>query len=282
MSKKILSISIVLYNTPDNDLKNCIESLTKVLVPFDIFLVDNSPRDRLRFMAGMYPGITYFHLPNNPGYGSGHNVAIEKCSTQGYKFHLVINPDVYFDGDILTPMIGYMLDNKEVGQIMPKVLNPDGSIQRLCKLVPTPFDLFMRRFSPRRIRDNRNKFFELHFSGYDKLMFVPYLSGCFMLLRHSCLKDVGNFDERFFMYPEDIDLTRRIAEKYKTIFFPDASVYHSYGGASRKSFKMLVIHFINLVRYFNKWGWFFDAKRDLLNKKTLAQFKTSSLPTLSN
>ena len=224
-------------------------------------------------METLYPGAAYYHFPNNPGYGSSHNVAIEKCANGDYQFHLVINADVYFENDVITPMISYMLDHCEVGQMMPKVLNPDGSIQRLCKLVPTPIDLFLRRFAPPQIRERSSRIFELHFSGYDKLMFVPYLSGCFMLLRHSTLKEVGCFDERFFMYPEDIDLTRRMAEKYKTIFFPYVSIFHSHGGASRRSLKMFAIHFVNLVKYFNKWGWFFDAKRDMLNKKTLAQFE---------
>jgi len=272
MSKKILSVSIVLYKTPFADLTKCIESLKNISTSFDLFLVDNSPDARLRDLVDLCPGTAYFHLPNNPGYGSAHNLAIEKSSTGGYQFHLVINADVYFNDDVVTPMIEYMLNDEEVGQMMPKVLNPDGSIQRLCKIVPTPSDLFLRRFSPPRIREKNNSIFELHFSGYNKLMFVPYLSGCFMLLRHSCLKDVGRFDERFFMYPEDIDLTRRIAERYKTIFFPGVSVFHSHGGASRKSYKMFFIHLFNLVKYFNKWGWFFDSKRDFLNKKTLAQF----------
>ena len=272
MLKKIISVSIVLYKTPVDELAKCVESLKRISIPFDLFLVDNSPDPRLKDLISLLPGAVYFHLPNNPGYGAAHNLAIEKGSAGGYLFHLVINADVYFNEDVVAPMIRYMLDNESVGQVMPKVLNPDGSIQRLCKLVPTPADLFLRRFSPTSIREKNNRNFELHHSEYKKLMFVPYLSGCFMLLRHSCLRDVGKFDERFFMYPEDIDLTRRIAERYQTMFFPDVSVYHSHGGASRKSFKMFAIHFVNLVRYFNKWGWFFDSRRDFLNKKTLAQF----------
>jgi len=117
-------------------------------------------------------------------------------------------------------MVEYMENNPGVGHLMPKILNPDGSIQRLCKLVPTPFDLFARMFLPSLIKAKLSRRFELHGSGYNKVMFVPYLSGCFMLLRIEALKMVGLFDERFFMYPEDIDLTRRIAEKYETVFFP--------------------------------------------------------------
>jgi len=154
---------------------------------------------------------------------------------------------------------------------MPKILYPDGSIQRLCKLVPKPTDLLLRRIFSNKIRAQNNSIFELHSSGYDKLMFVPYLSGCFMLLRQSALIDIGLFDERFFMYPEDIDLTRRMAERYDTLFYPHVSVIHEHGRESHKSFNMFVIHLVNLVRYFNKWGWFYDSKRDELNRKTLKQ-----------
>ena len=104
-------------------------------------------------------------------------------------------------------------------------------------------------------------------------MFVPYLSGCFMLLRQSILHEVGGFDERFFMYGEDIDLSRRMAQKSDNMFFPDVSVTHAYGAASYKSLKMLYIHAMNVSRYFNKWGWLADRERDAMNRSTLRQFE---------
>jgi GT2 family glycosyltransferase len=73
------------------------------------------------------------------------------------------------------------------------------------------------------------------------------------------------------MYPEDIDLSRRLALRYKTIFYPFSSIYHEYGGASKKSLRMLFIHALNIVWYFNKWGWFIDEERAILNTKTLSQ-----------
>lgn len=71
------------------------------------------------------------------------------------------------------------------------------------------------------------------------------------------------------MYPEDIDITRRIHEKYKTIFFPDVFIIHAHAAASKKNFKMLKVHILNMVKYFNKWGWFFDSRRKKINKKVL-------------
>ena len=93
-----------------------------------------------------------------------------------------------------------------------------------------------------------------------------------MLLRQSALESVGVFDEQYFMYPEDIDLTRRIAVSYDTVYFPHVSVVHEHGAASRQSLRMFMIHAENMVKYFNKWGWFRDPIRDELNNKTAHQF----------
>jgi GT2 family glycosyltransferase len=115
--------------------------------------------------------------------------------------------------------------------------------------------------------------FELKSSGYDKEIEVPYLSGCFMFLRTESLKKVGLFDERFFMYPEDIDLTRRMHKEYRTMFYPNVSIVHEHEKGSYKSFKLLYIHIINMIKYFNKWGWIFDKERKSINKRILSQFK---------
>jgi GT2 family glycosyltransferase len=100
-------------------------------------------------------------------------------------------------------------------------------------------------------------------------MDVPYLSGCFMLFRTSALKKIGLFDERFFMYPEDIDITRRMNAQFRTLFFPSATIVHDHAKESYKSKKMLWIHLTNLIKYFNKWGWVYDAERKKVNAHTL-------------
>jgi len=263
-----LAISIVAYKTPPSLIRNCVECINSNSNKFFVTLVDNSPSDSLRILAEEL-SVRYIHLPDNPGYGAGHNVAIRNSLERGVKYHLVLNADVEFLSDALNDIIKYMDIHSTVAHLMPKVLNADGSIQRLCKLVPTPIDLIVRRFLPNFISVRMRRRFELWNSGYNKVAFVPYLSGCFMFLRCSALKEVGIFDERFFMYPEDIDLTRRVALKYDTIFFPNVEVVHLHGAASYKSVRMLLIHMINIFKYFNKWGWIFDSGRRKLNEKTL-------------
>lgn len=263
-----LSISIVTFKTNHRDFINCLDSIAKSNLVPDVYIVDNSPDNGLEALSLEYKCI-YIHNPENPGYGAGHNIAIKKSIERNFDFHLVLNADVSFSGDALERLVQFMNDNPTVGQVMPKVLNPDGSLQRLCKLVPSPADLILRRFVPKLFANRMRRKFELWDSGYDKTIFVPYLSGCFMLLRCDALKNIGIFDERFFMYPEDIDLTRRMAVKYDTVFYPHVSVIHEHGAASYKSLRMLLIHMFNIVKYFNKWGWFFDSGRRELNKKAL-------------
>lgn len=104
-------------------------------------------------------------------------------------------------------------------------------------------------------------------------MEVPYLSGCFMFIRTKVLEKVGLFDERFFMYLEDTDLSRRIHKISKTIYYPYVHIYHEYGKGSYKNLKLLKYHIDSAIKYFNKWGWFFDKERDFINKTTLKKLK---------
>jgi GT2 family glycosyltransferase len=120
--------------------------------------------------------------------------------------------------------------------------------------------------------EKNNQTYEMHRSGYDKLMNIPYLSGCFMLLRTQAALKARLFDERFFMYPEDMDLTRRIHRDYLTVFFPHATIIHNHEKASYKSIKMLWIHMVNMCRYFNKWGWFCDKERTLFNQTAIREY----------
>lgn len=268
MNMESIAVSIVTYKTDDAHLSRCLESIRNSTASNRVTLVDNSPTDQARLTAERF-GCRYVHLPHNPGYGGGHNVVLKESLESGVTYHVVINPDVAFDPEVLSALASYMDQNPGVAHVMPKVLNPDGSLQRVCKLIPTPIDLLVRRVLPRRWATHQRQKFELWCSGYDKIMFVPYLSGCFMFLRCSALKEVGIFDERFFMYPEDIDLTRRIAEKFETHYYPHVSVMHEHGAGSYGSLSMLFVHVVNIVRYFNKWGWFFDSARKRLNQKTL-------------
>ena len=210
------------------------------------------------------------YLPhNNNGYGGGHNVALKQAIKDGSTYHLVVNPDIWFGPRVIPGLIKYMDEHEDVAQMMPKVLYPDGEIQRLAKLLPTPMDMFGRLcLSPSMIA-KRNAQFELSDSRYEMTLNVPYLSGCFMFFRLSAVKEIDYFDESFFMYAEDIDITRRLHEKYKTLYYPELPVYHKFSRASHRSMRLFFVHVFNIMKYFNKWGWFNDKQRDEFNRRLL-------------
>ncbi len=268
-----LNISIVLYHNREEQIKKAIESVLNTDLNITLYLVDNSSTDSLRELERIDKRIVYIFNNSNLGFGKAHNITLKKSIEKNIPYHLVLNPDVYFEKGVLEELYDFMENNKDVGLVMPKVLYPNGNIQYLCKLLPTPLDLFGRRFlnfGPfKKIVEKRNEVYELRFTGYDKIMEVPYLSGCFMFIRTEVLKKVGLFDERFFMYLEDTDLSRRIHRVAKTIYYPYVHVYHEYGKGSYKSLKLLYYHIKSAIKYFNKYGWFFDKERQEINKRIL-------------
>lgn len=269
-----INASIVLYHNKKEQLEKAIKSFLNTDLKVKLYLVDNSLNDNLKELASIDERIVYIFNNANLGYGSAHNIAMRKSIEDGASYHVVLNPDIYFDNGVIEKLSEYMQTNSDIGHIMPKVVYPDGELQYLCKQIPSPIDLIFRRFLPfKDWKQRRNNFYELRFTNYDSVMNVPYLSGCFMFLRTSALEKVGLFDERFFMYPEDIDLTRRIHDQYKTIFYPKVSIVHEHEKASFKSFKMMKIHMWNMIKYFNKWGWILDMDRIKKNKKLLQELR---------
>ena len=144
----MLTVSIVLFKTDYDQLVRCIDSVNKS-IDATIFLIDNSPANKLEKVAGLYNNVKYIFNPTNPGYGAAHNVALRSALQTGGRYHLVLNADVYFDASTLGSLIDYMNRMTDVGLVMPKVLFPNGEIQYLCKLVPTPLDLIGRMVLPK-------------------------------------------------------------------------------------------------------------------------------------
>ena len=266
----MITASVVTFHTLCIDVKRLADCVLQS--PIDVFfIIDNSSNDSLREFAALSGRIVYIHS-DNLGFGSGHNIAIRKSIEMKAHYHIVINPDIYWIGSVVEKLTEFMDATLDCGLVMPKVLYPNGTIQYLCKLLPTPMDLFGRRFIPvKAYQERHDAWFELHRTGYDKVMEIPSLSGCFMFMRVETLKKVGGFDERFFMYAEDLDLCRRIGEVSKTMFYPGVSIYHEYEKGSYKNRKLLKYHICSVVKYFNKWGWIFDGKRAATNRKCLKQ-----------
>lgn len=264
----MITASLVLFHNKQSDIDRLMAAVKNSSID-RLFVVDNSSNDFFNYLKE--DSLVNYRKNQNIGYGGSHNIAIREAIAMKSDYHVVLNPDVYFEKGTIESLCHYMETNPDVGQMMPKVFYPDGRLQYLCKMIPSPIDLIFKRFLPASWMKKRMYRFQLQFTGYNKIMNVPYLSGCFMFFRVKALEDVGLFDERFFMYPEDIDITRRMHEKYKTIFYPYISIVHAHGAASKTNKKMLFIHITNMIKYFNKWGWVCDSKRRKYNKRLLQE-----------
>lgn len=250
--------SLVIYNNDETMLKSLLNSISNYTGRYLLFVVDNSPTNRLSYLFDN-SNCKYFHNPSNPGFGASHNIGLKYSMKINSDYHVVINPDIYFDNKTIECIVEYMDNNKKIGHLMPKILLPNGNIQYLCKKNPTVFDLFVRGFFPKHLKsffNNRIKKYDYRdFDMNNEILDIPYLSGCFMFFRTSILKRVGYFDENIFMYLEDADITRRFLEISNTIYYPKATVYHHYAGLTHKLWKYKIITIKSAITYFNKWGW---------------------------
>jgi len=269
--------SLVIYKNDRKQLLDAIESFLNSDLKVRLVLIDNSVTDDLKDIISDSRA-EYIHNPSNPGYGSTHNMAIRKYSDKT-KYHLILNPDIYYSTGVVEDIIRFMDKDSNIGLVMPKVLYPDGKIQYLAKLIPSPFVFFARRFLPfATLKKQISEKFELRFSGYGTIMEVPYLSGCFMVFRTEALIKINGFDENFFMHMEDLDITRRCSDAgFKTIFYPNQIVYHDHLFKSFLTISNLKMYFTSAFYYYNKWGWFFDKKRRMVNKKTINNINNSRI-----
>ena len=268
----IVSASIVTYKTSHDELLKCIYSMRKNGIS-PIYISDNSPTKELEEFYANVEDVEYFSNNGNIGYGAAHNVAIRKAKQIGADYHLVINSDVYFDTGVISRITEYMEVNKDVGQLIPNTIYPNGEVQYVVRLLPSPIDLIIRRFLPKAFSKNTDRRFLLEFWDHKSPLNIPFHMGCFMFLRMSVLDDVGLFDESIFMYTEDIYLTRRIHKKYKTMFWPEVTIVHAHKRGSYKNKKLLKIHIKSAIHYFNKWGWVFDKERRKWNKEILKELE---------
>jgi GT2 family glycosyltransferase len=261
-----VTASIVLYKS---DPKQIEEIISKIRPTISLYLIDNSPNNSLSYL-GTNNHVTYIYNPTNPGFGSAHNLAISKSIKLGSKYHFILNPDVTFESEVLDYMVNQMNEDSKIGMIMPQILNLDGTIQNLPKLLPSPFSIILRKFKKPRAFINK---YELRNVPTDRVYNAPILSGCFTLLNLNAIKEVGMYDDNYFMYFEDWDLSRRIHKKYKTLYSPKISIIHGYDSGANRNFILFKIYIKSAIHYFNKWGWFFDSERKKINSATLEQFE---------
>ena len=261
-----LTASLVLYQSDPAEFEIAIRSFLNAAPDAVLVVSDNSPEP---LSSGLFehPQIIYMHNGANLGFGKAHNRAFAKVAEKS-DLHLLLNPDVSFGSKVLQHLASLMADDPEIGAIMPQIRYSDGRLQPLCKLLPTPMDLIFRRFLPESpTLTALNQRYELHGLPQTSRCDIPNLSGCFLLVRSELFASLKGFDERYFMYMEDVDLVRRIGTHARTMYEPAVSVTHLYNKGSYRNRRLLRYHTVSAVRYFNKWGWLLDRERDGRNRK---------------
>ena len=272
-----LITSVVLYDSNYSDIEKYITQYFEKNVNQKLVFVNNSEEDKIREYINDIVGINKYDIDyvfsgDNLGYGKGNNVAINKYIGQG-KYFLISNLDIEFSIESIKQLIDRADMIGEFGVLMPKISYRSGENQYLCKLLPTPMNLFGRRFLKfmKKHIEKENKTYEYRFTNYDIDMEVPYLSGCFMFTKYENLINENGFDKRYFMYLEDTDLSRRMF-KYKNYYIANIEVFHDFKKESHKSKKMTIAHMKSAIQYFNKWGWLFDKERKKINKEMVQKY----------
>lgn len=266
MIEGLLNVSIVLYNANYEEVSSVIDEILKSDYLNKLYVVDNSSVNDSRYASYHDGRFEYVFNGSNIGYGAGHNIAIKRSFLDGVKYHLVMNYDIVLNHSIFERLIKRMEMDSTIGLMMPKILNDDGSCQVLPKIMPTPYDLMVRVLSPlnRLFADRHDRYTLKRYMEHE--IHISNLSGCFSFFRVEALKKVGIYDESFFMYFEDNDLTRRILRKYEVIYNPAVSIIHSHGRGATKNARLFWIFLRSACHYFFKYGWFFDKERDEANR----------------
>lgn len=249
----LVSASIVTYNN-EEIIQKCIQSIIDNTKGVELLLtvVDNNSTDNtVDVVKNNFPNVNIVECKENKGFGSGHNIAIRQSKA---KYHAVINPDVIMIKDAITALCDYMDENEDTVMITPRVLNDDMTEQYLPKYCPTIRYVFVSKIKP-------FKYLRRRYTRQEEMLNKPtqveFCTGCFFVARTSTLLQLDGFDERFFMYCEDADLSRRAREKGKIIFYPETEIIHSWGRDNTRSLRGIKRFVWSLIKYFAKWGFAF-------------------------
>ncbi len=262
-----LSVSLVLYHESFSDIKNCLQNLISVIpehTTYDVTIVDNGATalkkssDIKLECLNHFPGLPIYYVPSpkNGGYGYGHNQAIFSSHAD---YHLIMNSDIVILPDALKNAFIFMNDNLNVGMVVPDVYDMADKRVYLCRHNPRLWISFLRRFSPVWLKKIFNKpltSFEMRNKDYNRPIFnLTNPSGCFMLCRLAILKAIGGFDEKFFMYYEDSDIGRRLANVSQIAYVPTVKIKHAWTRASYHDRAMAWIAIKSALYYAWKWRW---------------------------
>lgn len=254
-----LSVAIVAYNNYD-DIKAAVSSMEKWTdknLNKIVYIIDNGVsvsksediRKFKKFIEDMND-VEYIATNGNLGFGKGQNQVISKINSE---YHAIVNPDIIFCEDAFSSIIEWMDKNTDVGMVIPYIIDENGIKQDVYRKELTVFDMFNRMFLKNAFR-RRAKKHTMNDMDYSKPFQVPFGQGSFLVIRSRLFKELGGFDDNFFMYVEDADLCMRVNQVSKLMYFPGTKVIHKWEKGSHKNIKLFKYHIKSIRYYFKKWG----------------------------
>lgn len=244
-----LGIVIVNWNTAD-ELERCLATVfaSEGDFTYRVVVVDNNSNDGSADMVSeKFPDAEVIQLEENLGYPKGNNVGLRHLGYQGVaqveesapRYAVLLNPDTEVPPDSLYRMTQFMDSRPEIGIAGPKLLLPDGSLDRACRRgFPTPLVSFYHFSGLAKIFPNNERFgrYNMTFADPDEELEIDSVVGAYLQIRKDAVEKVGLLDEIYFMYAEDIDWCYRVkAAGWKIWYYAPVTVYHVKRAASRKS-----------------------------------------------
>ena len=253
-----LMLLFVAYHPSEKEvdsLQSCLQQLPP-RVGYAVAVNDylpGEPVDRLEADADLF-----LSSRENAGYGRAVNRLVAGLEVLP-PYLGVLNTDLTWGGGTFTTLLDWMKSHPDVKLAVPQILDEQGAPQKLCKRNPTVLGLFSRRFWPDWLKPGWLKRYDRWYvmadQNYQEVFEAPYLSGCCMLVCRDAYQAIGGFDERYFLYLEDADLTRSLARQGRCIHLPVAAVVHNWGRGNYRSLRLMVVNLVSAWRYFWKWGW---------------------------
>jgi N-acetylglucosaminyl-diphospho-decaprenol L-rhamnosyltransferase len=251
-------ITVIIVNWRVRDLlERCLESIiaNKDGLNIEIYVVDNDSRDGTSEMIMMeFPEVKVLAMARNLGFARANNLAIKQASG---KHIFLLNPDTEIKPGFFKSIYAYMEDNPEVGIIGPRILNSDGSIQASIRRFPDIFSHILIMLKLRNILVE-NKFLKHYFLvdfDYGREQAVDQIMGAAMMIRRSVFEKIGTFDEKFFVWFEEVDFCLRASKNgIKIMYYPGAEIFHIGGESFNQEavVRKQIIFNKSLLRYFLK------------------------------
>jgi N-acetylglucosaminyl-diphospho-decaprenol L-rhamnosyltransferase len=233
MSVPELSVVIVTYRCGEL-LDECLSSLAlqREDVRMDVEVVDNASGDGTVEVARGYGWVTTTDMPENVGFARANNLAMDRARGRAV---LVLNPDTVMPPGALRACLDELWRDSSVGMLTPRLVDRAGRLDRRChRGFPTVWSSFCYFTTLDRVlRNPRSRRYTLGHVPDDQATDVEAISGAFMLMRRDAMQRVGGFDEQFFMYAEDIDLSLRfIKAGYRVRYWPVVDIIHVGAGSN--------------------------------------------------